>query len=378
MKALHVIDSLGRGGAEQLLAIMLPELSRQGVESLVAVRGGAMDHEPELLAAGLKVVRLPARHRWDVLGSARDIAKLSISEKADIVHAHLYFPTLAAALIKTKRLSPSLTCTTFHNLAYAGANPRTLKLEIRRRLSAWLCRRGIDRFIAVSSAVSHHYRKSLALTKVDVLPNPVSLVDLRKYVLEASPSNAIGSDCKLVLPGRIVREKGHSDLIDALAILRSRGLEPDVTFAGDGPLRPDVERRVIDAGLSAHVHFAGALPHDAMMRQVATADIVVVPSRYEGFGITALEGMALGKPVIATRAGGLPETVGTAGLLVDVHDPIGLANALEELLTKPDLRARLGQTAQLRAEEFDLPSVAAKLISIYREMVAAGRAAGRP
>jgi glycogen(starch) synthase len=287
------------------------------------------------------------------------------------VHAHLYFPTLAAALMRLMQMSPSRTCATFHNLAYSGANPKTLKLEARRWLSTWLCAKGIGRFVAVSRSVADHYEGALGLSSVTVVPNAVNLTALLEFDLSRSGSVAVGSDCKVVLPGRIVREKGHSDLVEALALLKARGFVPTVTFAGDGPLRPDVEDEVRSLGLESSVKFVGALPHNEMLRLIGAADVIVVPSRFEGFGIAALEGMALGRAVVATTAGGLPETLGDAGVLVGVQDPPGLASAIEQLLVDPERRARLGELARARSQEFDLPIVTAKLISVYSEMLSA-------
>lgn len=369
MKVLHVIESLGRGGAEQLLVTQLPELKRQGVDVLVAVRGGPMDLEPDLSAAEVPVRTLKSRHRWAVCGLAKDISALAASEGADIVHAHLYFPTIATAWIGSTGMSSVKTCTTFHNLAYAGANPKTLKLEFRRRLSAWLCANGVDRFLAVSTAVADHYCAALNLSRVDVVPNPVAISELQQMGFHRYETRAVGSACHIVLPGRITREKGHADLVAALALLKTRGLVPRVTFAGDGPLRADVENHVASLELGESVTFTGAVTHADMLKLIGAADLIVIPSRFEGFGIAALEGMALGRAVVATNAGGLPETLGNAGVLVNPQDPHQLSGALEQLLMNPERRAQLGELACARAQQFDLPKVTAKLISVYSEIV---------
>lgn len=125
MKALHVIESLGLGGAEQLLVTLLPELARQGCGVCVAVRGGAMDLEPALILAGVPLRLLPVRHRWRLVACARDIARIARAERATVIHAHLYFPAIAVALLRLLRLHPARTCVTFHNLAYGGKPGRS-------------------------------------------------------------------------------------------------------------------------------------------------------------------------------------------------------------------------------------------------------------
>ena len=108
----------------------------------------------------------------------------------------------------------------------------------------------------------------------------------------------------------------------------------------------------------------GSTDHDELLKHVALADLVVVPSRYEGFGLTALEAMALGKPVLATTAGGLPEVVGDAGILVDVANPTQLGEQILRLAFDESLRADLGHLAAIRARgKFSLNRITASLIA---------------
>lgn len=370
MRVLHVIESLGRGGAEGMLLSLLPELSRQGAYVSLAVRGGSMDLAPDFEARGVRLFFLRRRHRWNLLGMAREIAKLAANQRVQVVHAHLYFPAVAVSLMRVLHLFDARTCVTFHNLAYGGANAKTVGLAVRRRLASWLYPRGIHRAFAVSSAVAFHYQETLGLERISVLPNPVDLRRIRELASSNSTSVVRGSACRIVVPGRIVFEKGHSDLVKALATLADRGLRPEVIIAGDGPLHAEIEAQSIAEGLSRHVRFAGAQKHRNLMVLLGSADIVVVPSRFEGFGLTALEAMALGKAVVATEAGGLPETVGDAGLLVPVSDPPALAAAIEALLDDPAQRMALGSSGIKRAKRFDLPGIAARHIKEYKALCA--------
>jgi glycosyltransferase involved in cell wall biosynthesis len=368
LKVLHVIESLGRGGAEQLLVTLLPELARQGCAVAVAVRGGAMDLAPALAEAGVAVRRLPPRHRWSLLADARDIAAAAAAEQADVIHAHLYFPAVCTALVRLLRLHAAATCVTFHNLAYVGANRPGPGLWLRRALAAFVYPRGIDICLGVSAAVARHYETALRLRRVEVLHNAVDLREVVDIVAAPAP----GDRLHLVLPGRLVAEKGHLDLLAALALLGDRADDLSVTFAGDGPCRPAIEEALRRLGMAERIVITGALPHAEMLRVIGSADLVVVPSRYEGFGLTALEAMALGRPVLASTAGGLPEVVGPAGVLVPPADPPALAEALGELLDDPDRRARLAEAGRRRAAaEFALQVVASRLLSIYRGLVPA-------
>lgn len=362
MKPLHIIETLARGGAERLLVMLLPELTNQGHCATVAVRRAPYDLQPELEAKGVRVIRLPKRHKWNLLAGARDIARAV--PDASILHAHLYFPAITTALARLMGLSRAKTCVTFHNLAYAGANKDGLKLKFRKAVARYLYSRGFDAKFAVSQAVADHYRTALALDRVDVLYNPV---DLRAIDAMVPTPHMPAAPLHILLPGRLVQEKGHTDLIAALRDPRLVALPLEITFAGHGKLQAKLENACED--LPFPVTITGNLEHAQFLSVMARADIVVVPSRYEGFGLTALEAMSLSKPVIASKAGGLPEVMGETGHLVETGDVGAISDAILELANNPDLRETMGKAARARAEEkFSLPAIAAQLIEIYERL----------
>ncbi|MCE8519194.1 glycosyltransferase family 4 protein [Ruegeria pomeroyi] len=373
MKILHVIDTLGRGGAERLLVMLLPELARQGHAVAVAVRQPPYDLQPELEAAGVPVIRLPRRHKWNLIAGARDIARAM--PDADILHAHLYFPAVTAALARIIGLTRAKTCVTFHNLAYAGANRAGPKLRFRKALARRVYPRGMDARLAVSQAVADHYRGALSLDRIEVLHNPIDLTAIDAVPV---PPRTPEAPLHILLPGRLVPEKGHADLIAALRDPRLAGRSLAITFAGHGRLEAGLQKDAAD--LPFPVTITGNLDHGAFLTEMARADIVVIPSRYEGFGLTALEAMSLSKPVIASTAGGLPEVVGEAGRLVAVGDVSAIADAILDCADDPGLRDALGRAARARAEAaFGLPAIAAQLIGIYRALMpASGPAADFP
>lgn len=352
MKVLHVIDCLGRGGAEQVLVTLLPELARQGCAAEVAVRRPPLDLQPALEGAGIPVHLLPKRYKWNLPGQAYGIARLAQAIGADIVHAHLYFPAVSVAVMRLLRLSPARTFLTFHNLAYAGANRAGWALTAKRRLAALLYPRGFDGLFAVSQAVGAHYQAALGLSGVEVCFNPVEMPAIRS----ATQPRSIP---RITVPGRLVPEKGHQSLIAALSLLKT---PVNVTFAGGGPLAQEL------ANAAPDVRITGPLPHDEMLTEIAQADLVVIPSIHEGFGLTALEAMALGRPVITTRAGGLPEVLGDTGLLVPVGDSAALAQAIQGLLDDPERCISMGRAGRERAQgQFSPPAIAAQLLARYHD-----------
>lgn len=369
MKILQVIDSLGIGGAEQVLTVLMPALKKRGHDVVVAVRTEPLELEALLVRAGVPVVQLAPRHKWNLLGSALNIARVAREHNVQIIHAHFYFPAQAVALVKLLRLYRCVTVVTFHNLAYAhGVNSSGLGLSVKKLLARVLCRFGFDQKIAVSSAVAAHYKTALGLAEIDVIHNPVDVtaVDAVAAVAPAAPKGPL----HIVVPGRLVHEKGHLDFLDALTVLPAQSQTFAVTFAGDGNLRQTLEGRVAELGLDGLIHFAGGLEHVELLRVVASADIVVIPSRFEGFGLTAIEAMALAKPVIVCAVGGLLEIVEheVSGLVVPVADPHQLALALERLITRSAERDDFGEGGRRRVEEqFSLPIIANQLQRLYTD-----------
>lgn len=381
MKVLHLIESLGVGGAETLLVNLLPELQSQGDEVALAVMRGPFDLRPALEAQGVRVVVLPARHRWNLIGAARELAALVRSGGYEVVHAHLYFPAMVAALSRRLGLHRAVQVVSFHNMAYApGVNKAGAGLRWRKWLAALLYPRGFDAMLGVSAAVVRHYEQALGLRGVQVLHNPVPRALGGRAVPAEAPAKEPGG-CSVVVPGRLVHEKGHADFLQALARLRSEGRQLSVTLAGHGPLRPALEQQIAQLCLADSVSITSALPHAQLLDLMEAADLVVVPSRFEGFGLTALEAMALGRPVLATTAGGLPEVIAHAetGWLVPPQDPGQLAQAIGQLMDDAPLRQRLGAAGRQRAQQhFSLHAVTARLRDIYRRAVQARGPAPHP
>ena len=364
MRVLHLIETLGRGGAERLLVTLLPALAKQGVEPVVGVLKPPLDLAPELEARGIRVVTLPQAHKWNLPSKVGALRELCRTEGIELIHAHLYFPGIYAALLASRGGPPMVE--TFHNQAYAGANRAGLKLELHRLVRSALLRRGGSRFYGVSKAVADHYREALSLAQVAVMPNAIDM-DAIETARATSPAHE-DNRLHIVLPGRLVHEKGHADLI---AALEGANLPPHrVSFLGGGPLEGRLHELGKDAGLDLDI--VTGLDHPEFLSKLGTADIVVAPSRFEGFGIAAAEAMALGKPVIASDAGGLPEVIDDAGEMFPAGDTDALRSALEELAGDSGRQAELGRLGANRAaSEFSSDAIAARLASEYKEVIAA-------
>ena len=354
---IHVIETLSPGGAERMLVTILPELMRQGIKTEVAVLRPPLDLKVDLEAAGIVVHCLPKRWKWSLFGAASDLARLAKERDVDILHSHLYFPTVVTALTRILKLFRGYTHASFHNLAYAGANKKTWKLEARKRLAKVLVQRGIDQPQAVSKKSAEHYAEQYCLDNIIVVNNA--------YDKHAVGNVESKSGEAIVLPGRLVHEKGHQDLISAVKMLLPNC--PPIVFAGDGPLRPQLEAEIRKNSLP--ITIKGSLGYTEMLQTIATARLVVVPSRFEGFGLTVLEALALGKALVTTDAGGIPEILGELGYKVPVGQVMDLAKALRSALDNDDWIVSQEAKGPKQAANFKADTIARQQIAVYESTI---------
>lgn len=198
------------------------------------------------------------------------------------------------------------------------------------------------------------YRETLQLVpwakeKMRIIRNGLAFPKIAPSPLPFSPPH-------LLLLGRFTSEKGFDVAIKAFALLRKRGSEARLIIAGDGPERARLQSLVEEFSLSSVVQFLGAQPREAVPEIINRATLVLAPSYFESFGLTALEAMQMGRPVIASHVGGLSEVIehGVSGLFVPPGDSEALCCAIETLLRDPQFACRMGSAAIARATQFSL------------------------
>lgn len=206
--------------------------------------------------------------------------------------------------------------------------------------------------------------------KITVIGSPI---DTDRFRPPGRPRAAFGPrPLRLVAVGRLVAKKGFGDAIEAMA--RLGPLDARLDILGDGPLRPDLERRIAELGLADRVALHGAVTSDRILAALHAADIALAPSVTAGNGDadapvnTLKEAMATELPVIATRHGGIPELVipGENGALVAERDPDGLAAAIRYLAAHPERWSRLGAAGRAKVvEEYSLARVTAATLAAY-------------
>jgi len=174
---------------------------------------------------------------------------------------------------------------------------------------------------------------------------------------------------------RLVPQKGLDVLIQAAPLVLERYPDTRFVVAGDGPARSDLERQITDAGLEDRFVLTGH--RTDVPELLASFDIFVLPSRFEGLCYAVIEAQAAGLPIVATPVGGVPENVidGETGILCEVDDPESLAAAVIALLDRPDERRRLGDAGRRRAHErYARSRMVAETIALYGETASSAAA----
>jgi len=279
---------------------------------------------------------------------------------AQFVHGHELYPAGAAARrLATKAGLPYVV--TMH-----GSD-----LYLNLDTPSW--RREITRTAADAAAVICVGRR-LALDAVrEIGLDPARTVVIgntydteRFQLIERAPHDG---PVRLLSVGRLSPEKGHEVLLRAFAQLIERGGDAELTLVGGGACESHLRELSMALGLTDRVHFTGVLIGELLAEQYARADIFVLPSLSEGFGVAVVEAMATGLPVVATRSGGPEDIVDdTSGLLARPDDVADFLSALEHLI------ARLGDydraaIAASAAARYSPEAVATALVRVYREVL---------
>ena len=206
-----------------------------------------------------------------------------------------------------------------------------------------------------------------------VIPNAVDLgvVDVDGTpVSEDRPGKFLDGRPYVLALGRVVHKKGFDLLIAGYAAMDPECRSADLVIGGTGAALAELEAQAEASGVAERVHFVGRLHRDQVAAAMAGAEILVMPSRLEPFGIVALEGWRAGTAVVASSRGGAPEFIddGVTGLLVDPFDVSAVARALERLLSDDALRRSIAAAGRRAVEDFGWPGVAERYRDLYRSV----------
>lgn len=362
LKILHVDPEKNWGGGEAQVFGLLSYLAAQG-------HGNDLLTHPQgrLFAATeqLNITRLPLVMRNDLDLRAVPALRRRIRENAyDIVHFHTKRAHALSLWLRRGAGSPKHVVT--RRMDYA---------ESKNCYTRCLYNRRVDGVVAISQAIGD------LLIAAGVDSQKIRLIhsgiDAERFTAGAAQRAASDGAAVIGCLAVLEERKGVEYLLDAACQLHKQGLRLQWLIGGDGTLRGQLENKARALGLQKTVKFLGfvAKPEEFFQR----IDIFVMPSLFEGLGVAALEAMAAAKPLVASRVGGLAESVlhGQTGILVAPRDGQAIAAAVAQLAGDPSLARRMGWQGRQRVlEHFTLARMAAKNEDFYYQLV--GGANGSP
>jgi D-inositol-3-phosphate glycosyltransferase len=372
-------------------------LAARGVSIDVFTRRQAPD-VPDVVdfAPGARVIHIdagPHRHvdKYDILDYLPDFAcgiqryRALTGSSYDLIHSHYWLSGRLGLLFKDRWGVPMVS--TYHTLAQlknrvaesAAEREQAVRYEIERRTMA-----GSDRIVALTAVdrqqMIRHYDEQAPIV---VIPGGV---DLERFTplprATARAQLGLTPRQKIVLfVGRIQRLKGLEILIRAFA--RLADVDAQLLIVGGRPGTSPESREITRLqhlagrlGVAERTHFLGAVAHEELPTYYSAADVSVMPSSYESFGLVAVESLACGTLVVATRVGGLRSIVrdGETGLLVPWRDAELFAERLRWVLTDNELRGRLARQARASVLQYGWDRIADEHLALYGEVRAERRA----
>lgn len=370
MNVLLLTDSGAIAGTEKHILTLAVGLRDGGTTALLGCPvSSALSAQAEGL--GIPVVPIQKGGTLDC-AAVRCLVRLLRAGEVDIVHAHNGRTAFSAALaVLLARHGRSVF--TQHFLAPDYVEARGMNTQLRRLAHRWV-NRHIHHFIAVSQAVRDGIvsRREAPASHITVIPNGIfpDLGALQPASVVRAELGIADSQPLVVSAGRLEPEKNPGLLLEAMALVTGAVPHAVCVLAGDGSLENALRERTGSLGLGDMVRLPGFCSDVNSL--LNAADVFVLPSSVESFGLVLVEAMALEKPVIATQVGGPLEIVadGVTGLLVPPADPAAMAEAIRALLADPERRRAMGEAGRARFEaQFTAERMARETVEVYRKVL---------
>ena len=393
-----LLGSTDAGGQNVYVDELSRNLANLGYTMDVFTRRESVD-APEIIAwaPGVRVINLsagpprvlPKDDLWPLMPTFRDALLDFMARdgvRYDLIHGNFWMSGWVAADLRQRLGVPAVQI--FHAMGmtkrrHQGAADTSPDDRIEAERAVVQC---VDRLIAQCPAEQTELIDDYGADpdKVVIVPsavnverfNPVPLAEARRYV------GLNEQDLVIAYVGRMLPRKDVRNLVRAVGLLVQRvDLPIKLLLVGGETAEPDpvttpeigvLQTIAAELGITDRLHFTGQRQPDTLRYYYSAGDVVVTTPWYEPYGLTPLEGMACGRPVIGSAVGGITFTIadGETGLLVPPRDPEALAERLRQLLVNPDLRDRMGRAARLRVEqEFTWPTVAERTAALYETLL---------
>lgn len=346
-----MIQELPLGGAERVVAVLSSGARARGHQVAVAAAPGALAAEVE---ARIHSIPLIERKPWRLVAAAATLRSVIRHTRPDVIHCHNPGVASAVALITHRGRRPK-SFVTVHGVSEQDYARAALVLRLAGlpvvAAGPGVAEALMDRGVSVHSTV---------VNGISPPPMPAHRQELeREWGLQAGTPLLLGV-------GRLVEQKNFGLALRALARMPVGAL----AIVGEGPLHHELERERTRLGLGDRVVFAG--PRADARSLIGAADAVLMPSLWEGLPLVALEALAAGTPVVATRVRGLRELFrdGEDALLVPPGDESALAEGVQRILSEPGLADRLGSGGLRTAARYAEANMVDSYLKLYAELAA--------
>ncbi|MGB3452725.1 MAG: glycosyltransferase [Moheibacter sp.] len=362
MRILQVINSLGMGGAEKLVSESIPLIRKAGVDTDVLL---LWDNEfpfySELKSTDCcKIYILKKSDKTKDIYSLGHIPKIRrIIKNYDLIHVHL-FPASYYTALANIGLNKKIIFTEHSTSNKRISNPRYKLIE------KWVYAQ-YDCLVCITDEVKNIYQNYLGLQeKSVVIQNGVNLDRIHKAEAykKIEISSKIKNDDFLLF-----QASGFKPPKDQDTIIRSLNFLPEnvkLVLAGSGSREGELKELTAKLNLENRVIFLG--PRTDIPEILKTVDVVVLSSNYEGLSLASIEGMASGKPFVASDVPGLGEVVDGAGLLFSKGNEKEFSEIILELMNHPENQKEVAERCMKRAEEYDIHKMVTEYIELYRRL----------
>lgn len=371
IKVCHVaMGDMWAGAEVQLLTLMTQLVRFHGFEwSVVLFNEGRLADELRKISVSLTVI--PETYHGPVAIAFR-LARLFKTFRPDIVHTHKYKDSIVAS-IAARCMGVRRVIRVVHGRPEPFSGMRNAKMAGYTMLDRLVIQLLVDKVVAVSSDLEQVLLRKFCRNRVACIPNGIDLEAIVVTMSRADKRKEWQVDDKTIVigtVGRLVPVKGHMVLLEALQILRELHGNVKLLLVGDGPMRTNLEAEAKRLGLEQFVIFSGH--QEQAYDFINMMDIFILPSLHEGIPMVLLEALALKRPVVASRVGGIPEVLshGRSGILVSPAKPDELARAIADLIKNHEKAVAIGEAGRVQIEsEFSASVMANRTVSIYESLV---------
>lgn len=355
-KICYIIPSQEIGGTEKMLIMLADNIRKYGFQVVVITMQKEGTFHKFLALHNIKYYALDLKK--NPFAGILKAVYIFMKEKPCIVHSFLFAGNMFAKFMKIFFRIP-LICSQRSTDNWK----KTIHWKLEK-ITDFLCSMIISNSNAGKKILIE--KTGIKPDKIVVIPNGIDIKKIAESVFDKKNNTGeilVGSI------GSLRKAKGFDILVEAASIVSRKRRDIKFMILGKGPLESYIRQQITRLGLNETVVLCGFIEN--VYNYMVSFDMVVIPSRWEGFPVVALEAMACGKPVIATTTGDLPEIVehGITGLLVEPENPKEMADAILKVASNEKMREEMGKNAMIRVENFSLENMVREYRKTYEVFI---------